>query len=136
MNRARFSSIPTATGGIARAAYTRGVRAGLDIEPLLEKSGLSVRQAKNSHFRIAVKDQIKFLNLVADAIPDEFLGVHLAECVDLRELGLLYYVLASHNEGVQITYRESNNRISMVFKHVGVARLNRAVSRKSLQCLA
>jgi AraC-like DNA-binding protein len=141
MNRARFSSVPTATGGMARAAYARGVKTGLDIEPLLEKSGLSVRQAKNSHFRIAVKDQIKFLNLVADAIPDEFLGVHLAECVDLRELGLLYYVLASsstlgealqrfsrysaiHNEGVQITYRESNNRISMIFKHVGVARLN------------
>jgi AraC-like DNA-binding protein len=141
MNRQRFSSIPTATGGIARAAYARGVEVGLDIEPLLEKSGLSVRQAKNSHFRIAVKNQIKFLNLVADAIPDEFLGVHLAECVDLRELGLLYYVLASsttlgdalkrfsrysaiHNEGVQITYRESNNKLSMIFEHVGVARVN------------
>jgi AraC-like DNA-binding protein len=141
MNRARLSSIPTATGGIARAAYARGVKVGLDIEPLLEKSGLSVRQAKNSHFRIAVKNQIKFLNLVADAIPDEFLGVRLAECVDLRELGLLYYVLASsstlgdalqrfsrysaiHNEGVQITYRESKNKVSMIFNHVGVARLN------------
>jgi AraC-like DNA-binding protein len=141
MNRARFSSIPTATGGIARAAYARAVEVGLDIEPLLKKSGLSVRQAKNSHFRIAVKNQIKFLNLVADALPDEFLGVHLAECVDLRELGLLYYVLASsstlgdvlqrfsrysaiHNEGVQITYRESNNKVSMIFNHVGVARLN------------
>jgi AraC-like DNA-binding protein len=141
MNRPRFSSIPTATGGIARAAYARGVQVGLDIEPLLEKSGLSVRQAENSHFRIAVKNQIKFLNLVAEAVPDEFLGVHLAECVDLRELGLLYYVLASsstladalkrfsrysaiHNEGVQITYRESNNKISMLFKHMGVARQN------------
>jgi AraC-like DNA-binding protein len=141
MNRARFSSIPTATGGIARAAYARAVEVGLDIEPLLKKSGLSVRQAKNSHFRIAVKNQIKFLNLVADAIPDEFLGVHLAECVDLRDLGLLYYVLASsstlgdvlqrfsrysaiHNEGIQITYRESNNKVSMIFNHLGVARLN------------
>jgi AraC-like DNA-binding protein len=141
MNRPRFSSIPTATGGIARAAYARGVEVGLDIEPLLKKSGLSIRQAKNSHFRIAVKNQIKFLNLIADAIPEEFLGIHLAECVDLRELGLLYYVLASsstlgdalkrfsrysaiHNEGVQITYRESNNKVSMIFKHIGVARLD------------
>lgn len=141
MNRARLSSIPTATGGMARAAYARGVEAGLDIEPLLKKSGLSVQQVKNAHFRIAVENQIKFLNLMADAIPDEFLGAHLAECVDLRELGLLYYVLASsgtlgdalkrfsrystiHNEGVQITYRESNNKLSMIFNHVGVARLN------------
>jgi AraC-like DNA-binding protein len=141
MNRPRLSSIPTATGGIARAAYARGVEVGLDIELLLKKSGLSIRQAKNSHFRIAVKNQIKFLNLVADAIPDEFLGIHLAECVDLRELGLLYYVLASsstlgdalkrfsrysaiHNEGVQITYRENNNKVSMIFKHIGIARLD------------
>lgn len=141
MNRQRFSSIPTATGGIARAAYARGVEVGLDIEPLLKKSGLSVQQVINAHFRIAVEKQIRFLNLVADAIPDEFLGVRVAECADLRELGLLYYVLASsstlsdalkrfsrystiHNEGVQITYRESNNKVSMTFNHVGVARLD------------
>ena len=140
-NRLQISSIPTASGGIARAAYTRGVEAGLDIEPLLKHSGLSVQQAKNSRFRIAVKAQIKFLNLVADALPDEFLGVHVAERIDLRELGLLYYVLASsntlgdalkrfsrystiHNEGIHISYRERNNKILMIFKHVGVARLN------------
>src|ERR1700746_131225 len=96
-NRPRISSIPTASGGIARVAYARGVDAGLDVEPLLKDSGLSVQQAKNSRFRIAVKAQIKFLNLVADALPDEFLGVHVAERIDLRELGLLYYVLASSN---------------------------------------
>lgn len=140
-NRARFSSIPTASGAITRAAYAQALEAGLDVEPLLKASGLSVRQVKNSNFRIAVKNQIKFLNLVADALSDEFLGVHLAESVDLRALGLLYYVLASsaslgdalqrasrysgiNNEGVQITFRESHKQISIIFRHIGVARLN------------
>jgi AraC-like DNA-binding protein len=141
-NRRRISTIPTATGGIARAAYARAVDAGLDVEPLLKESGLTVRQAKDSLLRITVESQIKFLNLVADALVDEFLGVHLAEQIDLRELGFLYYVLASsntlgdalkrgaryqstiHNQGIQITYQESNNKVSVIFEHVGVARLN------------
>jgi len=59
-NRARFSSIPTASGAITRAAYAQAVEAGLDVEPLLNASGLSVRQVENSNFRIAVKNQIKF----------------------------------------------------------------------------
>jgi hypothetical protein len=118
-NRPRISSIPTASGGIARGAYARGVDAGLDVEPLLKDSGLSISQARNPRARIPVKNRIKFLNLVADALPDEFLGVRLAERIDLRELGLVYYVLASsntlgdalkrisrysaiHNEGIQV----------------------------------
>jgi Arabinose-binding domain of AraC transcription regulator, N-term len=140
-NRARFSSIPTASGAITRAAYAQAAEAGLDVESLLKASGLSLRQVENSNFRIAVKNQIKFLNLVADALSDEFLGVHLAESVDLRALGLLYYVLASskslgdalqrasrysaiNNEGVQITFRESHKHISIIFRYIGVARLN------------
>jgi hypothetical protein len=72
---------------IARAAYVRAVEAGLDVEPLLKKSGLTVQQAEDPLLRIAVESQIKFLNLVADALADEFLGAHLAEQSDLRELG-------------------------------------------------
>jgi AraC-like DNA-binding protein len=136
-----FSSIPTASGAITRAAYAQAVEAGLDVEPLLKASGLNSRQVENSDFRIAVKNQIKFLNFVADALSDEFLGVHLAESVDLRALGLFYYVLASstslgdalrraarysaiNNEGVQITFRRNHKQISIIFKYIGVARLN------------
>ena len=136
----RVSSIPTASGAITRVAYARAIDAGLDVEPLLKASGLSVRQVENSNFRIAVKNQIKFLNFVADALSDEFLGVHLAEGVDLRALGLIYYVLASsttlgdalrrasrysaiNNEGVQITFRENPKQISIIFKYIAVARL-------------
>ena len=140
-NRQRFSSIPTASGAITRAAYARALETGLDVEPLLKASSLTVRQVENTNFRIAVKNQIKFLNLVADALSDEFLGVHLAEGVDLRTLGLIYYVLASsttlgdalrrasrysaiNNEGVQITFRENPNQLSIIFRYIGVARLN------------
>ena len=67
-----------------------------------------------------VKNQIKFLNLVAKELPDPFLGIHLAESIELREMGFVYYVIASSetlgdalrrlarysgitNEGVRIT---------------------------------
>ncbi|HXX51445.1 MAG TPA: AraC family transcriptional regulator [Xanthobacteraceae bacterium] len=113
----------------------------MDVEPLLKASGLTVGQVENPRSRIAVKSQIKFLDLLADTLSDEFLGVHLAERIDLRELGLLYYVLASsktlgdalragsrysaiNNEGIQITYRESDRKMSIVFRYIGVPRLN------------
>jgi hypothetical protein len=90
-----FSSLPTASGGIARAAYARALEARLEVGPLLKSSNLTPQQIKDSHFRIPVKNQIKFLNVVADEVPDPFLGIHLAEGIDLREMGLVYYVIAS-----------------------------------------
>jgi AraC-like DNA-binding protein len=139
-SKSRSNWLPTATGGIARAAYARALEARLDIGPLLKSSNLTLRQVKNSSFRIPVTDQIKFLNAVADALPDPSLGIHLAEGVDLRELGLLFYVLASSetlgdalkraaryssmlNEGVYITYRDQKH-ITVKFEYVGVARLS------------
>src|SRR5262245_10169454 len=137
-HKPRFNSLPTATGGIARAAYVRALEARLEVEPLLKSSNLTPHQAKNSHIRIPVSSQIKFLSAVADALPDPFLGIHLAEGIDLRELGLLYYVVASsetlgdalrrlarysriNNEGVYITCRE-RKEITVRFTYVGVAR--------------
>ena len=93
--RRQFSSLPTASGGIARAAYARALEARLEVGPLLKSSDLTTHQIKNSHARMPCNNQIKFLNLVADELPDPFLGIHLAEGIDLREMGLLYYVIAS-----------------------------------------
>src|SRR5207344_471290 len=87
-HKLRFKSLPTVAGGIARAAHTRAMEAGVDIEPLLKRSGLTKQQAKNPAARMAVSNQIKFLNLVADALEDDFLGIRLAQNFDLRELGL------------------------------------------------
>jgi AraC-like DNA-binding protein len=139
-DRLRFNSLPTATGGIAGAALARATEAKLDVERLLKACDVTVQQAKDPSVRVPVKNQIKFLNAVADALLDEFLGIHLGEAVDLREIGLLYYVLASsetlgdalrrvarystiNNEGVHITYREGDD-IAITFEYVGVARLS------------
>src|SRR6516225_3980826 len=145
--KARFSSLPTATGTIARAAYARALEARLEVEPLLESSSLTPQQIKNSQFRMPVKNQIRFLSVVADKLPDPFLGIHLAENVELREMGLVYYVIASSktlgdalmrlarysgltNEGVCITCHEGKD-ITVKFEYVGVSRLS---DRHQIEC--
>ena len=72
------------------------------------------------------KSQIKFLELAATTLKDELLGFHLAQSVDLRLMGLLYYVMASSetleevlrrgaryssivNEGIAPKYREGKD---------------------------
>ena len=87
--------LPVATGGISRLAYKHARAAGIDLKAELQKAGLTRAQIENPREPIKVRDQIKFLNLVASAMDDDFLGFHLAQECDLREIGLLYYVLAS-----------------------------------------
>jgi Arabinose-binding domain of AraC transcription regulator, N-term len=138
--RRELGSLPTAIGGIARAAYNVAITRGLDVQPLLKRSNLTTAQIKKPHVRIAARAQIAFLNEVASAIQDDFLGVHLAQSLDLRELGLLYYVLASsptlgealkrlarysgiHNEGVHITCQDRNT-LGVDFQYLGVSRVS------------
>jgi AraC-like DNA-binding protein len=138
--RRGLGSLPTANGGIARAAYNVAITRGLDVQPLLKRSNLTTAQIKKLHIRIAARAQIAFLNEVASAIQDDFLGVHLAQSLDLRELGLLYYVLASsetlgealkrlarysgiHNEGVHITCQD-RNALGINFQYFGVSRVS------------
>src|SRR6516162_4848336 len=145
--KARFSSLPTARGTIARAACARALEALLKVGPLLKSSNLTTHQVKNSHFRIPCNNQIKFLNVVADKLQDPFLGIYLAENVELREMGLVYYVIASSetlgdalmrlarysgltNEGVRITCCEGKD-ITVKFEYVGVSRLS---DRHQIEC--
>lgn len=134
----RFGTLPTATGGIARLAYASARRAGIALEPLLKKAGLTDQQIKDSGARLAVHDQIRFLNVAAAALGDDSLGFHLAQLPDLRELGLMFYVAASSeslgdalqraaryssivNEGLSLKCLKAGD-IRMVFEYVGVAR--------------
>jgi AraC-like DNA-binding protein len=133
-----LGALPTAMGGITRLACAQARRAGVDLEPLLKKAGLTGRQIQDHGVRIKVRQQIEFLNLVAGAVRDPFLGFHLALSDDLRWLGLLYYIVASSdtfgdalrrgarytsavNEGLSLRYEEGND-LRMVFDYVGVAR--------------
>jgi AraC-like DNA-binding protein len=134
----RFGTLPTATGGIARLAYASARRAGLEVGLLLKKVGLTDQQIKDRGARLTVQHQIQFLNLAANALGDEFLGFHLAQLPDLRELGLLFYVAASSetlgdalqraaryssivNEGLSLRCLGGED-IRIVFEYVGVAR--------------
>jgi AraC-like DNA-binding protein len=134
----RLCALPTAAGGIARLAYARARRAGIDLKPLLKKAGLTDQRIKDRSARLPVRHQIQFLNLAANALQDEFLGFHLAQLPDLRELGLLFYVAASSetlggalqraaryssivNEGLSLKCLEQEG-IRIAFDYVGVAR--------------
>ncbi len=91
----RVGALPTASGAITRLAYAHAKEAGVELEPILKKVELTVHQIEDPSVRLRVRDQIRFLNLVAIALKDDFLGFHLAQSPDLREMGWLYYVSAS-----------------------------------------
>jgi AraC-like DNA-binding protein len=133
-----LGALPTATGGITRLACAQALRAGVDVGPLLKKAGLTEHQIEDRGLRVKVQQQIKFLNLVASALDDPFLGFHLAQAHDFRWLGLLYYVVASSdtlgdalrraarytsvvNEGLSLNYAEGSE-IRMEFDYIGVPR--------------
>jgi len=133
-----LAELPTAVGGIARLAYAKCERAGIKAGALLHKAGLTHVQIDDPQTRLKVASQIKFLNLAAKALGDEFLGFHLAQTFDLREIGLLHYVMASsdvlgdalqrcahysmiNNEGVRVIYRAAEH-IAVGFEYIGVTR--------------
>ena len=113
-------------------------RRGIALEPLLQNAGLTVRQAEDPAVRLPVRAQIRFVELASSALEDEFLGFHLTQSSDLRELGQLYYVLASSamlhealrraarysttvNDGISLKFEERND-VAILFRYVGVAR--------------
>jgi AraC-like DNA-binding protein len=119
----RLDSLPSATGGIARLVTTRLREAGIAPKPLLAQAGLTLAQIDHSETRVSVQSQIRLLELAAEALNDDLLGFHLARDCELRQLGLLYYVLTSSeivadalakaaryssiaNEGVALQLRE------------------------------
>ena len=134
----RFGALPTASGAITRLAYAQVSAAGGDALLLLKKTGLTAAQIDDPASRLNVRDQIHFLSLAADALQDDLLGFHLAQTAELRELGLLYYVLSSSeslgqalqrgaryssiiNEGVSLKYDEGKD-LRVALNYVGVSR--------------
>jgi AraC-like DNA-binding protein len=112
--------------------------AGFELAPLLARAGLTRQQVDDDHARISVRSQIRLIELAADAMQDELLGFHLARDFELREMGLLYYVLASSeklgdslhravrystiaNEGIVLRFRDEADA-AMTFTYVGVDR--------------
>jgi AraC-like DNA-binding protein len=138
LDTTRLGTLPTATGRIARLAWARARRAGLEPKALLKKAGVTSQQINDRDARLTVQQQILFLNLVAKSLGDELLGFHLAQLPDLRELGLIFYVAASSatlgealqrgaryssivNEGLALKCLQGQD-IQVLFEYVGVAR--------------
>src|SRR5262245_66567808 len=92
-----ISMRPSAAGTLSRLACARAMSAGIDVAPLMVKAGATRKQVVDDSVRLPVKGQIEFVELVADALHDDFLGFHLARDYDLSEIGLLYYLWISSN---------------------------------------
>lgn len=121
----QLAVLPTAQGGLTRLAADRVRDCGIELEPILRGVGLTIDQIVDPDHRISVGSQIAFLKAAAEATRDDFLGLSLAEGFDVRDLGLLYYVMASSetlgsalrrasrysritNEAIVLQYREAN----------------------------
>jgi AraC-like DNA-binding protein len=123
-----LASIPMATGGLARLAITRLKSAGVPVTSLLRRVGLTPEMVAEPEERLSVRSQISFLDEAAIALKDDCIGFTLARDFDPRELGLLYYVMASSqtlgdalkrvarysritNEALVVGYREGNRLV-------------------------
>ena len=133
-----LASIPTAQGGLSRLAIARLKSAGVPVAPLLKRVGLTPELIAEPEERLSVRSQIALLDEAAIALKDDCIGFTLARDFDLREIGLLYYVMASSqtlgdalkrvaryskitNEALVFGYREGN-RLIISLSYSGVPR--------------
>ena len=127
-----------AQGGLARLAIARLKSAGVPVEPLLGRAGLTPEVIADPEERLIVRSQITLLNEAAIALKDDCIGFTMARDFDLREIGLLYYVMASSqtlgealkrlaryskvtNEALVFGYREGN-RLIVNLSYSGISR--------------
>src|SRR5262249_13642655 len=133
-----LASIPMAGGGLSRLAFARLKSAGVPVAPLLKRVGLTPEVIADPEERLSVRSQVALLDEAAIALKDDGLGFTLARDHDPREIGLLYYVMASSqtlgdglkrvarysritNEALVVGYREGN-RLVVSLSYSGVPR--------------
>jgi len=133
-----LASIPMAGGGLSRLAIARLKSAGVPVAPLLKRAGLTPEVIADPEERLSVRSQVALLDEAAVALKDDCLGFTLARDFDPRELGLLYYVMASSqtlgdglkrvarysqitNEAIVVRYLEGN-RLIINLSYSGVPR--------------
>jgi hypothetical protein len=112
---------------------------GKDPAVILSKAGLTPERARDPAIRLEVRTQIKLLDLAAEELQDEWLGFHLARNFDLREIGLVYYVVASSdqladalrnaerysqimNEGIRLRFSMQDGPAAIALEYVNVDR--------------
>src|SRR6516165_9687414 len=85
--------------------WTRGVaaretlsyldRRGINAAPALLGAGISRRQLSQDDIGLQVASQYRFLELAAAEADDQLLGLHVAAEMELRSIGLLFYLTGS-----------------------------------------
>src|SRR5262245_6787326 len=127
-----------AQGSLSRLAIARLESAGVPVVPLLRRVGLTPEVIADPEERLSVRSQIALLDEAAIALKDDSLGFTLARDFDPRDIGLLYYVMASSqtlgdalkrvarysrtaNEALVVGYREGN-RLIVSLSYSGVPR--------------
>jgi AraC-like DNA-binding protein len=125
--------------------WTRGIaaretllyldRRGFDAEPLLAKAELSRAQLLQAPVGVSVASQYRFLEIAAGEIGDPLLGFHVAAEIDLRDIGLLFYLAAASktvsealeylaqyaattNEEIRLEISRAQEETLLTFRHV------------------
>ena len=85
--------------------WTRGVaaretlkyldRRRINPEPALSGAGVSRRQLSQDDIGLSVASQYRFLELAAAEADDQLLGMHVVAEMDIRAIGLLFYLTGS-----------------------------------------
>lgn len=84
------------TRGIAARETLRYLdRNGIDAAPILSEAELSRAQLTQDPGGVSVVSQHRFLEFAANETNDPLLGLHVAADIDLRDIGLLYYLAAA-----------------------------------------
>ena len=125
--------------------WTRGVaaretlsyldRRGIDAEPALLGAGVSRHQLSQDDIGLPVACQYRFLELAAAEANDQLLGLHVAAEMDLRSIGLLFYLTESAptvsealenlarysrttNEALVVEISRQNDEVILAVRHV------------------
>ena len=86
---------PSATGALARLVVAHAEEVGLKVRPLLRRAGMTLGQIEDRHARVGAAAQAALLAIAAEALGDDLLGFHLGCSFEVREIGLIYYAMAS-----------------------------------------
>jgi AraC-like DNA-binding protein len=91
----QLADLPTVQGALTRLAANHLRQSGIALKPLLARVGLTIEQVDDPEQWVSARSQTDLLEVAAEALHEDSLGLVLAQEFDCRDLGLWYYVLAS-----------------------------------------
>ena len=128
---ANLRTIPSAVGGITRLACAKLRAQGKDTKSLLIRSGLAPAVVEDPAARLDARAQVRLLELAAQELGDDLFGFHLAQDFNVREIGLVYYVMAS-SERLEDALKNAERYSQIVNEGVRL----RATSQKGISVVA